>query len=88
MNVTLLRELEEAVDEIEEDGDDDGMKKSNSKTVEQPGPVLSAQIEPSEQLLGKSRRNKIPHEMASPKCEEEGKALVKMEVKERTLWYK
>lgn len=29
-NVTRLRELEELVDE--EDGDEDGMKKSNSKT--------------------------------------------------------
>ena len=56
-NVTRLRELEELVDE--EDGDEDGMKKSNSKRVEQP--VLSAQIKPSEQLLGKNRRNKIPH---------------------------
>ena len=63
-NVTLLRELEEAVDEVEEDGDEDGMKKSNSKRVEQP--VLSAQIEPSEQQLGKSRRNRIPHKKASP----------------------
>ena len=67
-NVTRLRELEEAVDEDEEDGDEDGMKKSNSKTVEQP--VLSAQIESSEQQLGKRKRNKIPHEKASPKCGE------------------
>jgi hypothetical protein len=83
MNVTRLRELEEAVDE--EEGDEEGMKKSNSKTVERP--VLSAQIlvEPSEQQLGKSRRNKIPHKMASPRCKEEGKALVEMEVKERRM---
>lgn len=60
-NVTRLRELEEAVDEDEEDGDEDGMRESNIKTVKQP--VLSARIEPSEQQLelGKSRRNKIPH---------------------------
>jgi hypothetical protein len=34
-NVTRLRELEEVVDEDEEAGDEDGMKKSNSQTVEQ-----------------------------------------------------
>ena len=84
-NVTRLRELEEAVDEDEEDGDEDGMKKGNIKTVEQP--VLSAQIEPSEyQLeLGKSRRNKIPHKTASPKCEEEGKAPVEKKSKRKRV---
>ena len=85
-NVTRLRELEEAVDEDEEDGDEDGMKKGNSiKTVEQP--VLSAQIEPSEHQLelGKSRRNKIPHKTASPKCEEEGKAPVEKKSKRKRV---
>ena len=81
MNVTLLRELEEVVDEDEEAGDEDGMKKGNStKTAKQP--VLSAQIEPSEQRLGKSRRN-ISSQKASP--EEEGKTPMKMKVKERRL---
>lgn len=86
MNVTRLRELEEAVDEDE--GDEDGMKKSNRKTCTVEQPVLSAQIEPSEQQLGKNRfnrRNKVPHKKASPKCKEEGKTPVKMEVKERRL---
>lgn len=78
MNATRLRELEEPVDEDE--GDEDGMKKATVRRWKLP--VLSAQIESSEQQLGKYRRNKIPHKMASPKCKEEGKAPLKMEVKE------